>query len=177
MPQFATPLAKAKIEQLMQPALIRVIDNIRKQLDISDWQGNYEEELIWPIGTTPEQQQEYAALQKVLHGVPPEEHDRVANLMSQLPQPRPLYTLRLTKADQSDCTIDIWALCYQVCAVSFKGPVSYVVGSLPQGEDSENESLLEADDSLFNEEGDVDWQVLDEKTKVLIENIFEDFPA
>jgi len=28
---------------LMQPALIRVIDNIRKQLDESVWQGTYEE--------------------------------------------------------------------------------------------------------------------------------------
>ncbi|MEN8445887.1 MAG: hypothetical protein ABG776_12825 [Cyanobacteria bacterium J06555_13] len=177
MPKFATALARAKTEQLMQPALIRVIDNIRKQLDVSDWQGNYEEELIWPEGTTPEQQQEYAALQKVLHGVPPEEHDRVANLMSQLPQPRPLYTLRLTKANQSDCLIDIWALCYQVCAVSFKGAVSYVAESVPQGENLETESLLEADDDLFNDEGDVDWQVLDDKTKGLIENIFESFPS
>ncbi|MEL6816727.1 MAG: hypothetical protein AAFP03_18270 [Cyanobacteria bacterium J06598_3] len=177
MPKFATQLARAKVEQLMQPALIRVIDNIRKQLDVSEWQGNYEEELIWPDGTTPEQQQEYAALQKVLHGVPPEEHDRVANLMSQLPQPRPLYTLRLTKADQPDHTIDIWALCYKVCATSFKGVVSQVADALPQGGSPENDMLLEADDSLFDEAGDVDWQVLDDKTKRLIETIFENFSA
>ena len=91
MPKFATALDREKIEQLMQPALIRVIDNIRKQLDSSTWQGSYEEELIWPEGTTAEQKQEYAKLQKGLHGVPTEEHDRVAALMSVLPQPTPIY--------------------------------------------------------------------------------------
>lgn len=162
MPKFATPLATAKAEKLMQPALIRVIDNIRKQLDISDWQGNYEEELIWPDGTTEEQKQEYAALQKVLHGVPPEEHDRVANLMSQLPQPNPLYTLRLTKEHQEDQTIDVWALCYQVCAVNA---------------DTTNDDALEADTGLFDDDGEVDWRLLDDKTKALLEGIFQSLPG
>ncbi len=162
MPKFATPLATAKAEKLMQPALIRVIDNIRKQLDISDWQGNYEEELIWPDGTTEEQKQEYAALQKVLHGVPPEEHDRVANLMSQLPQPNPLYTLRLTKKHQEDQTIDVWALCYQVCSVN---------------SDTTNDEALEADTGLFDADGEVDWRLLDDKTKALLEGIFQSLPG
>ncbi|MGD1899197.1 MAG: hypothetical protein ACFB16_19895 [Phormidesmis sp.] len=162
MPEFATSLARAKVDKLMQPALIRVIDNIRKQLDQATWQGRYEEELIWPEGTTPEQKQEYAALQKLLHGVPPEEHDRVADLMSQLPQPSPLYTLRLNHADQADRTVDIWALCYQVCAVAY---------------DENSTAAIEADDSLFDELGEVDWRVLDDKTKALIEAIFSDLPS
>jgi len=148
-------MARAKIEKLMQPALIRVIDNIRKQLDAIEWKGNYEEELLWPEGTTPEQQQEYAALKKLLHGVPPEEHDRVATLMSELPQPSPVYTLRLTKDNHSDQTVDIWALCYQVCASSYDPP-----------------QKIEADDSLFDESGEVDWLVLDDKTKTLVASIF-----
>jgi len=162
MPKFATSLARAKIDQLMQPALIRVIDNIRKQLDQSTWQGNYEEQLLWPEGTTPEQQQEYAALQKLLHGVPPEEHDRVSLLMSELPQPAPVYTLRLKTADQEDRTVDIWALCYKVCAKTY---------------DAENAVAMDADESLFDELGEVDWRVLDDKTKALIEDIFNRLPA
>ena len=162
-PQFSTALAKAEVQQLMQPALIRVIDNIRKQLDITDWQGKYEEELIWPKGTTPAQQQEYTDLQKLLHGVPPEEHDRVANLMSQLPQPSPLYTLRLTKANYPDQTVDIWVMCYQVCALNDVAP--------------DGTSVIDADSSLFDEAGEVDWQQLDDKTKALVENIFQSLPA
>ncbi len=164
-PQFSTASAKAKVQQLMQPALIRVIDNIRKQLDITDWQGKYEEELIWPEGTTPAQQQEYAALQKSLHGVPPEEHDQVANLLSQLPQPSPLYTLRLTKANYPDQTIDIWAMCYRVCALD-----DVVL-------EAQKTSVIDADSSLFDEAGEVDWQQLDDKTKALIENVFQSLPA
>ena len=168
-PQFSTASAKAKVQQLMQPALIRVIDNIRKQLDLTDWQGKYEEELVWPEGTTPAQQQEYAALQKLLHGVPPEEHDRVANLMSQLPQPSPLYTLRLTKANYPDQTVDIWTMCYRVCALD-----DVVLAAQKSGEKS---SVIEADSSLFDEASEVDWQQLDDKTKVLVENIFQTLPV
>ncbi len=161
MPTFATPLARAKFDQLMQPALIRVIDNIRKQLDQSTWKGSYEEELRWPEGTTPEQQQDYAALQKQLHGVPPEEHDRVAALMSKLPQPSPLYTLRLQQADHEDQTVDVWGLCYQVCAIVYDA----------------RSAGLEADERLFDEEGEVDWRSLDDKTKAIVENIFAQLPT
>ncbi|MEM8505366.1 MAG: hypothetical protein AAF716_19710 [Cyanobacteria bacterium P01_D01_bin.1] len=161
MPEFVSALDRQKVEQLMQPALIRVIDNIRKQLDNTDWQGSYEEELIWPEGTTAQQKEDYATLQKGLHGVPTEEYDRVAKLMSALPQPSPLYTLRLQKDGQEDQTVDVWALCYQVCANSSQ---------------SEPDLVIAADDSLFNESG-IDWRILDNKTLGLVEGIFAALPA
>lgn len=165
-PSFVTPEDRAKAEQLMQPALIRVIDNIRKQLDKADWQGAYEEDLVWPEGTTKAQQQRYAELQKGLHGVPPEEHDRVATQMSALPQPSPLYTLRLTKAGQSDQTLDVWQICYRVCADR-----SVV------NEDHTITDAIAVDESLFDEGGDVDWLSLDEKAKSLIASIFQSLPT
>ncbi len=168
MPKFATPLAKAQIDQLMQPALIRVIDNIRKQLDETAWQGSYEEKLIWPAGTTDAQKADYAALQKQLHGVPTETHDRIEDLMSQLPQPAPFYTLRLTKADSAEQTVDIWALCYQVCAVDYSPNYS---------SNAEEDRPLEADARLLDEQGEVDWRQLDDKTKALIAGIFQALPA
>ncbi|HHP7232660.1 MAG TPA: hypothetical protein ACFCUY_17615 [Xenococcaceae cyanobacterium] len=42
-PKFKTRLAWEQAQILMQPALIRVLDNIRKQLDTSSWQGKYRE--------------------------------------------------------------------------------------------------------------------------------------
>ena len=42
-PQFKTRLAWDKAEILMQPALIRILDNIRKQLEISKWQGSFQD--------------------------------------------------------------------------------------------------------------------------------------
>lgn len=42
-PTFKTRLAWEQAQILMQPALLRVVDNIRKELDSSDWQGTYRE--------------------------------------------------------------------------------------------------------------------------------------
>lgn len=42
-PKIKNEVAWQQASVLMQPALIRVIDNIRKQLEESTWQGTYEE--------------------------------------------------------------------------------------------------------------------------------------
>lgn len=42
-PKFKNAIAWEQAQVLMQPAFIRVLDNIRKQLDESTWQGTYEE--------------------------------------------------------------------------------------------------------------------------------------
>ncbi len=42
-PQFKTRLAWDKAHILMQPALIRILDNIRKQLEISQWKGTFKD--------------------------------------------------------------------------------------------------------------------------------------
>ncbi len=42
-PQITNMIAWQQAEILMQPALIRLIDNIRKQLETSAWKGSYEE--------------------------------------------------------------------------------------------------------------------------------------
>ena len=42
-PKIKDPLAWQQAELLMQPALIRLLDNIRKQLDESIWTGSYQE--------------------------------------------------------------------------------------------------------------------------------------
>lgn len=42
-PKFKTVLAWEQAQLLMQPAYIRVIDNIRKQLEESPWKGTYQE--------------------------------------------------------------------------------------------------------------------------------------
>lgn len=42
-PTFKTRLAWEQAQLLMQPAMLRVVDNIRKELESSNWQGNYRE--------------------------------------------------------------------------------------------------------------------------------------
>lgn len=41
-PKITNQLAWQQAELLMQPALIRVLDNIRKRLETSPWKGSYE---------------------------------------------------------------------------------------------------------------------------------------
>jgi hypothetical protein len=42
-PKITSSIAWQQAELLMQPAMIRVIDNIRKQLEESAWTGTYQE--------------------------------------------------------------------------------------------------------------------------------------
>ena len=42
-PKFKTRLAWEQAQVLMQPALIRIVDNLRKQLEQSEWKGTYKE--------------------------------------------------------------------------------------------------------------------------------------
>jgi hypothetical protein len=42
-PTFKTRLAWEQAQVLMQPALLRVVDNIRKELESSTWKGSYKE--------------------------------------------------------------------------------------------------------------------------------------
>lgn len=41
-PKFKNSLAWKQAELLMQPCLIRLLDNIRKYLEASEWEGTYE---------------------------------------------------------------------------------------------------------------------------------------
>jgi len=52
-PKITDTVAWHQAELLMQPAFIRVIDQIRMQLDESAWR-TYQNVLIWPVGTTDE---------------------------------------------------------------------------------------------------------------------------
>lgn len=42
-PKFKTILAWEQAQVLMQPAFIRILDNLRKELEQSEWKGTYQE--------------------------------------------------------------------------------------------------------------------------------------
>ncbi len=42
-PKFTSMVAWQQAELLMQPAMIRIVDNLRKHLEQSDWEGTYQE--------------------------------------------------------------------------------------------------------------------------------------
>ncbi len=161
MPKFADIRAWEQAELLMQPVFIRVLDNIRKQLEQSTWQGTYEETPIWPEGIPAETQEIVTQLQQQLATAPPGEVEEIEEQLARLPSPQMSYILCLKKGERQ-ITIDIWQLCYQICFRNY----SPVLNSL------DKDLVVEVDTSLIDETGDVDWLRLDEKAKQLIEQIF-----
>lgn len=161
MPRFATAQDQRYAQVLMQPALIRIIDNIRKQLDVSDWTGSYRDDMRWPTEVTAEQKQQYLALQDMLETATPEEYDQIQATLAQLPSPDHLYTLCLKKQDQQQ-EIDVWQLCYQLCNAADTNAADT------------SDDPITVDTSLLDlDMGDVDWIALDQKAKRLVENAFQ----
>lgn len=153
---FQSPQTRQLADQLMQPALIRIIDNIRKQLENSDWKGTYQETQIWPEGTEEITLQRFKQLQSQLSTASPEAADAIRSELTQMPQPFPGYELHLTK-DQQEHIVDVWELCYCVCFEQYpveEGPVAIDL------------SIIDC------EVNDVDWLALDTKAKSIVEDIF-----
>lgn len=145
-------------ETLMQPAFIRLIDNIRKQLDVSNWKGTYKDVLVWAPGTSDETKAMVTSLIEELETATEERTEDIKRTLEKLPMPNPGYHLCLQRQEQR-LNIDIWELCYQVCFLNYAS-----------GE------AVSIDTSLIDEQGEVDWNALDIKAKQVIDTVFENLP-
>jgi len=161
MLKFENAQSRWLAEQLMQPALIRIVDNIRKRLENSDWQGRYQETQIWSERVDESQMQRVKDLRSQLSTATPEQADALRDELADLPQPFPGYELHLTRGDQ-ERIVDVWELCYHVCFERF--PVV--------------DEAVTVDLSLIDQEmRDVDWQVLDQKAKSIVDDVFKQLGA
>lgn len=166
MPKFANSIAWQQAELLMQPAFIRVIDNIGKQLEQSSWKGTYNDIQVWAEGIPEETKSQVINLQQQLINANPEEAEQIQTQLDQLPSPYPGYQLCLEKGDRQ-VTVDLWQLCYQVCFRNY----SPVLNAL------DKDLIVEIDTSLIDDStGDVDWLCLETKAKHLIEQLFSSLP-
>lgn len=158
-PKFADSIAWQQAELLMQPVFIRVIDNLRKQLEQSSWKGVYRDAPVWAADVPIETQTRVAQLQQQLVNAPPEQAAAIKQTLAHLPRPHPGYELCLTQPDRQ-INIDLWDLCYRICFDRY----------------SPADQTVAIDTTLIDETGDVDWQRLDEKAKRIIEAIFAELP-
>ena len=165
-PKFADNTAWQQAELLMQPAFIRILDRIRKQLDTSSWKETYENVLIWLPGTTEETKAEVASLVKQLESAQGEQVEEIEQALMKLPTPTPGYHLCLHKEGLETVKVDLWELCYQVCFCNY----SSLLAESPN-------YIVTIDTSLIDERGDVDWQLLDEKATHLIDRVFAELPT
>ncbi|MBE9102831.1 hypothetical protein [Vacuolonema iberomarrocanum] len=165
-PQISDPTAWRQAEILMQPVFIRLIDNIRKELERSPWEGSYQEEVVWPEEIPGELRERIETLQAQLKTAAPEEANGLEEALSSLPQPMPGYFLCLEKEGSNAVTVDLWQVCYQICFKNYHPLLS-------QGENV----AVEVDTSLLDEAGDVDWNRLDEKAQRIVQDIFASLSA
>lgn len=163
MPTFASTLDWQRADLLMQPTLIRVIDNIRKLLDVSEWQGTYHNKQLWPPTATTSEIAEVQDLQSQLASASPEDAEVIQQKLALLPQPYPGYELHLVQGDAFH-VIDIWELCYRVCFHDYDPLMDGVCS-------------VTIDTGLITEEGEVNWVKLDHKAKQLLGQIFSDLSS
>ncbi|MEB3309026.1 MAG: hypothetical protein VKJ02_02225 [Snowella sp.] len=133
IPIFKNATDWEQAERLMQPSLIRVIDNLRKQLEESVWKGTYQD----------------------------------------IETPYPGHQLQLTYQDHH-FAIAVWDLCFQVCFLDYQAPI-HQDGEANADRDNHQQEVS-IDTSLFEENGEINWQKLESKTQNMIQTIFQNLP-
>jgi hypothetical protein len=160
-PKFTDIQAWQQAELLMQPAFIRLIDNLRKQLETSSWKGTYRDVMVWADDIPDDVKTTVTQLKERLETASPEEQAEIQETLSKLPTPYPGYELRLENSDRH-LTIDLWELCYKICFQEENG--------------LNDDQSVEVDTRLIDDTGEVDWNRLDDKTKEVVSEIFENLP-
>ncbi|MBW4642774.1 MAG: hypothetical protein KME23_07215 [Goleter apudmare HA4340-LM2] len=158
-PKISNSVAWQQAEILMQPAFIRVIDNLRKHLDVSPWKGTYHDVLVWPANTTEETKAIVSGLLQEMETATPQQADAIRETLARMPMPHPGYHLLLQRQEQQ-VNVDLWELCYQVCFIDY----------------TPEQQAADIDTSLIDDAGEVDWLRLEAKTKELVEQVFANLP-
>jgi len=161
-PKITNPDTWQQAEVLMQPAFIRIIDHLRRQLETSTWKGTYQDVLIWPGDTTDATKTIVTQLLQELATTTPETALEIKQTLMKLPKPHPGYHLCLQRQEQQ-VSVDLWELCYQVCFRNYNPLFDEAV---------EIDTSLMEDDTV-----DVDWQRLDAKVGELVAQVFANLPS
>ena len=117
LPKFKNQAEYDKANLLLQPIYIRVLDNIRKEEESSDWSVKYKE----------------------------------------IKEPFPSYIVAVEKDDYR-LEQNVWQLCFEICFTNFT--------------DDREEELVQTDQILIDENGEVDWHQLESKTAKYVKNLF-----
>ncbi|WP_197985080.1 hypothetical protein [Leptolyngbya sp. Cla-17] len=171
MPKFQTMQIWQQAELLMQPAFIRLIANLGKQLEDSDWRGDYKDVQVWAEGTSESTKALVMQLRSQLEGATEVQTEAIEQQLSQLPTPFPGYWLYLSRGDHQ-ITVDLWDLCYQICFQNYDS-----IHGTSHAEDEPIGESVAIEVSLFDETGEVDWHRLDDKACQIVKQVFAGLPT
>jgi len=145
-PKFKNIQAWEQAQILMQPAFIRVIDNLRKELEQTQWQGNYTE------------------IQEPIPGY-----------LLYLTHKEYSFKVDIWDLCFQICFSDYHPAESQEIKNQAQ-TMSHTEVSENQSSSNEQSKEVEIDTSLIDETGDVDWQLLETKTQRIVRNIFANLP-
>lgn len=74
----------------------------------------------------------------------------------EITKPFPSYIVIIKKENTIEKN-NIWELCFRICFDNYQG---------------NHHQLVTTDKTLFDDDGELNWQVLDEKTKALVKSLF-----
>jgi hypothetical protein len=77
----------------------------------------------------------------------------------EIEEPFPSYIVCLQK-DNHQVKKNVWQLCFEICFINYS-----------EAEDSNEE--VKTDQSLFDQDGELNWQKLETKTKALVQSLFQ----
>ncbi len=152
--------------QLMQPALIRLIDQLGHYLTTSDWRGEYETQEYWPEQTSADLKQQVMTLRQQWESADPESKPGLEAQLFALPQPLVGYVLHLERGE-TKTHFNLWELCYQICFESYTPKLDWEgITDLPIEQ-------IQVDARLLNDQGEVDWNALDQKAAQVVTQAFQ----
>jgi hypothetical protein len=155
---------------LLQPIFIRLIDHFRKILEDSVWVGEYQTREIWPESVEEAVKLRRKTLLETLEHsetIAPEEAESLQAELATLPAPYPGYELLIFLKDQPEgeplTRFDLWELGYQICFCNYVNAENMNAESPP----------AIVDQTLLDEEGEVEWNAVDAKTAKVVATLFQ----
>lgn len=171
-----------RAERLMQPIFIRLMDHFRKILEDSPWKGDYQQREIWP-DSIPEsvKQRRQDVITQLAIASSQEEVARLEIELDTLPTPYPGYELHLYPANEDSersphtdpatpiAVFDLWEICYHICFTNYPLDAQDSAAAIVPP------AIVPAaivDVHLLDEDGEVDWEQVDQKTSRVVQHLF-----
>lgn len=156
--------SQQKLALLLQPALIRLIDQLRQQLTEASWTWSYDTIEVWPDEVPEETRSQYTEMMEALETASDDDAETIQDVLYTLPQPIPLYRLDVTY-EETELEISMWQLCYQICFEDYRPKFLDLSVEAPELE------KWAVDPALIDEADQVDWVALNEKAKTVVSQL------
>lgn len=156
-PAFKTALAWEQANLLLQPIMIRVIDNLRKQLEDSPWQGDYREiQLPYPGHQLLLTRNDHRIVVDIW---------QLCYQVCFLDYPVPL---ALSPRSEAEGSLDK--------AGDMNPDMDPDIDLNIDSDIIDSDINVDVDTHLIDDTGEVDWQQLETKTQQLLRNFFASLP-